>query len=231
MKALPLPLLLGVVGVVLVGGLGTPCAGEEQYYMYTQSRMPCDVTTRVRMSIDDGEPVEFTTRSHGLFAITTSAAGIVLDRPDLSPTPGSMLSLRCSPEGQCTPSMSTTNNSTSLVFTHREETTYNGHRCYKYYNSTDDIMYADAEGMLWGRVTTLQQTQVLNYSARTFETHRREDFVLPAGTTCPDRPEAFEPPSEDAFNSACDDNNSGSSTLCLTGALVSLIALALTLFF
>ena len=224
-------LLVALVLVALMQAAVGEKQEQQQYYTYTQIKTPCDVTTRVRMAIDDSEPVEMTTRSHGWFSITTSATGVVLDRPDLGNTLASMLSFQCSPEGQCNVLSFIVSNSTPLVFTHREETTYNGHRCYKYYNSTEDVMYADAEGMLWGRVITLQQRQVLNYSALTFEKHRREDFVLPAGTICPDHPEAFEPPSEDAFDSACENNNSGASTLSLAAALVSLIALALALFF
>ena len=220
------------------------CAGAEEYYTYTQIRTPCDVTTTVQMSIDDNEPVEIKSRSHGMFTIVTSANGIVLDRPDLGSTPGSYLSFQCNTGTTCSVLSFAIDNTTSLVFTHREETTYNGHKCYKYYNRTEDVMYADAQGMLWGRVTTLGQKQVLNYSALTFEKHSREDFVLPAGTDCPDHPEAFKAPSEDVFNSACDGYSSSSSTLSpssttsvspstltLSGALVSLIALASSLFF
>ena len=189
---------------VCLAGLAALCVGET--YTVTTKPLPCDFLLNMTLTTN-GVQVNFNTKYHGNFTVMTSVLGITLARPDLGVNPdGDIYTVEVSDkEDECTTTTAEPlGRSETLFFEHKEEGTFNGKKCFKYYNTTNEVYWIDADNNLLAMESIgNDQARTLVEVVRQTTAFPRETFVLPEGYKCAEKPEVFKAPSKEAYDAAC----------------------------
>lgn len=143
---------------------------------------------------------------HGNFTLVTGLLGITLVRPDLGVNPDGEIFMAdvSNKEDECTTTTTQPLDfSQTLFFEYKEEGTFNGKKCFMYYNTTDEVYWIDADNNLLAIESIDGQTRTcIAFIAQT-TAFPRETFVLPEGYKCAEKPEVFKAPSKEAYDAVC----------------------------
>lgn len=204
------------------------CAGALADYEFRMKDLGCDYTiSSVVKSSLVSNTTSVLTEVHGTFrkvtTTTTSPSGEQyntesLVRPDLSSREGYALHVVYTSTTGChekEDAIQTTGGTT--VYKHREETTFNGHACYKYYNVANNAIFADAEGYVWGSEQTNDNGEVSTITYNSYETNAllAGVFTISCDISSGCNSAATQTPNEDVYKDACNCGNgtSGGSEL------------------
>lgn len=168
---------------------------------------PCDFMFNMTGIQGEEQATEFGVH-HGNFLYASSDEGFDLVRPDLGSDPdGTFFYVNAPKEKECTSVFMSKmiDDFETMVFEHKEEDTRDGKSCFKYYNETDEIIWADADNNPLAMEITIADMLIIYTYAKLAAPSPREMFVLPKDYTCTDHPDVFNPPTEEAFAAACTD--------------------------
>ena len=132
--------------VLCVFALAALCAAEDGPFVVTlKSR--CD-TVLEGLTINNGVETKSFEKKHGEFSFLEEVDGTGIVRPDINTSGNKYAHFYAVKNGQCYENK--VSYKTMFVFEHREETTYNKHKCFRYFNTTDSCAYIDKDGVIWG---------------------------------------------------------------------------------
>ena len=198
-------------------------AGALADYEFRMKDLGCDYTiSSVVKSSLVSNTTSVLTEVHGTFrkvtTTTTSPSGEQyntesLVRPDLSSRQGYALHVVYTSTTGChekEDAIQTMGGTT--VYKHREETTFNGHQCYKYYDVPNNAIFADAEGYVWGSEQTNDNGEVSTITYNSYETNAllAGVFTISCDISSGCNSAATQTPNETVYKNACNGCSSGS---------------------
>ena len=210
--------------VACVFALATLCAAKDNGPYHLVPKMKCDIVQEMNTFIN-GTEVRGSTKIHGNFTITTTPNGIELVRPDIfSPDGGNAGFMDRGSE--CVRFGSS--NYKSFVFEHREETTYNKHKCFRYFNDSDMSVWIDKDNVVWGAY--MKENGLDTWSNFTYpkEPHTPSMFKFGETSACSQYAEVLKAPNDTFFYGMC--VNDGASHL-LGSLFLTVVALLFFIFF
>ena len=168
----------------------------------------CDMVLH-QISIEDGVERRSVEKIHGNFSIAEESDRISLTRPDLGTDKGGYPVEFVEPKKGGCYEMKTIRN-VYFVFNFREETTYNNHKCFRYYNDSTESIYADKDSVVWG-IYFVEDSEYswTNFSYPT-EPHTPEMFKFNETSPCRAHElgqKALEAPNASFFYDMCMNDN------------------------
>ena len=198
-------MLRRVFAAVFLAGLVTLCVSET--YTVEFKPFPCDFMFNTT-AVEGEKQATMIGTYHGNFLNVTSDKGFDLARPDLGVGPDdTFFFVSAFKEKECSSVFMSKmiENFETMVFEHKEEDTLDGKSCYKYYNETDEVIWADADNNPLAKEITYDTVLLILTYTKLAAPSPREMFVLPKDYSCTDHPDVFNPPTEEAFAAACTD--------------------------
>ena len=183
------------------------CTAEDGPFVVTPADV-CD-TVKEKLVLNNGVETKSTEKTHGKFSVLVEDEGTGIVRPDIYGSNGLYAYFYASKNGRCTGNNRTFKS--AFVFEHREEATYNGHKCFRYFNNSDASMFVDNGNITWG-IRYVEDSDYIwvNYSYPTTP-HTPDMFMFTEGTACKDEPRTASAPEDTFFYGMC--MNDGASHL------------------
>ena len=195
-----------VFAALCLAALAALCSGE--LYVVEFKPIPCEYEMQSTTTSPSGEETSIT-KNHGSFLFESNSEGITLARPDISTEPnGDVFTVYVSNmEDECNTGLSNHMGEIgTMAFEHKDADTLNGKECFKYYNSTDDVIFwadADNNPLAMENPEEEEGARTRNIIVIPATPYTRETFVLPQGYKCSENSMVFEAPSEEAYAAAC----------------------------
>lgn len=209
--------------VLCVSALAALCAAEDGLFNVTLTSM-CDTVQEGLIISNEGE-VRATKKTHGTFSITTASDGTELVRPDIVFLGEGEASFLEHSDGTC--ETYSTLPQDPLIFEHREETTYNGHKCFRYFNNSALSVWVDKNNIIWGKYSLSNGMQTWNNYSYPKEPHTPSMFMFNETSACGQYSKTLEAPNETFFYDMCMNDSAshllGSLFLMVATVLLSLL--------
>ena len=172
---------------------------------------PADVcdTVKEKLVLNNGVETKSTEKTHGKFSVLVEDEGTGIVRPDIYGSNGLYAYFYASKNGRCTGNNRTFKS--AFVFEHREEATYNGHKCFRYFNDSDMSIWVDKSNIVWGTYARGEGKQTWNNFTYPKTPHTPNMFVFNETSACCQHLESLTAPNDTFFYDVC--MNDGASHL------------------
>jgi hypothetical protein len=193
--------------LVLLACAVATCVSEETTYT-AEMKYSCDNTYKALVAADDDTIVEYGVTMHGTFVKmrVDSSKMTGYFRPDIGNETHGLSIIVPDDGGECDVTFDDIRQfipaAETLVFTNRENATFESVAVYKYYNTTDEVFYIDkVDGFPYGICSG--DACLYKATGRSTKEVSASEFALPKSAKCEAKKEAFSKPSSEAFKAAC----------------------------